>query len=152
MQTKRQAFLWNMVEADIVGYRNIELDAAMIALSEKVREKTGRDDGSFMVYYAMRVTYVANLTFVWEEGAPEEYTNLERWWDMVLRGDPVEECYLYYIRNLSNVVTNQFQDALERAHTIWKPAHEIMLEENSDPNSASGERRSKKKSVVSSAN
>lgn len=132
-QHKRQSFLYGMVAADILRYRNVERDAKAISLSNQLRDQLGRDDGAFYVLYAQRLIYTDAMHFKWHKEAPSEFTNLEAWWDMVQRGQPEAECYLYYIKNIANPVTNQWQTALDEAHKIWKPPEETSAESD-DPN------------------
>ena len=125
---KRASMLYNMVTLDIWGFRNVELDTEAIALAEKIKLVTGRDDGSFMTYYARTVKYTKAMWFRWLPETPEEYTNLEKFWNMVIQGEDEAECYLFYIKNISNPVSNDWQDTVENAHKIWKPVQEKTIE------------------------
>lgn len=133
-QHKRQTFLHNMVAADIFKFRNVERDARAIALANQLKEQVGRDDGAFYVYYAQRVVYTDALHFDWHPEAPHEFVSLETWWSMVQSGEPEVECYLFYISNISNPVSNEWQSAVDRAHAIWKPPEETN-QESDNPNS-----------------
>ena len=132
-QHKRQPFLHGMVVADIFKFRNVERDSRAIALANMLREQVGRDDGAFYVYYAQRIVYSDAMHFSWHPEAPQEFQNLETFWNMVESGEPEAECYMYYIQNISNSVSNAWQNAVEAAHTLWKPPEETA-EETADPN------------------
>lgn len=132
---KRETFLHNMVAADIFRFRNVERDSKAVAFANELRENIGRDDGAFYVFYAQRLIYTDALHFNWHEDAPPEFVNLEKWWNMVTSGASQEECYMFYIGNVSNPVSNQWQSAVERAHKLWKPPEERDdNEEDADPN------------------
>lgn len=124
---KRAAMLYKMVSLDIWGFRNVELDTEAIALAEKIKLTTGRDDGNFMNYYARCVKYTKNMWFSWHPDAPVEFTNLEEFWKMVLNGEDESECYLFYIKNISNPVSNEWQETVDEAHKIWKPTQEKTM-------------------------
>lgn len=132
-QHKVTKFLHNMVTVHVLRYRNIERDAKVIALSERIKEQTGRADGAFMVLYAQRLVYTDKMEFDWHPETPIEYMNLEKWWHMVESGEDEIECYLFYISNISNEIANEWQNVLINAHEIWKPPKETA-EESSDPN------------------
>lgn len=133
-QHKRQTFLHGMVAADIFKFRNVERDSKAVALANQLREQAGRDDGAFYVFYAQRMIYTDALHFSWHPEAPLEFKNLEKWWNMVQSGESELECYLFYVGNISNPVSNEWQTAVEAAHTIWKPPQETN-KESDDPNS-----------------
>lgn len=124
---KRASMLYNMVSLDIWGFRNVELDTEAMALVEKIKLTTGRDDGTFMMYYARCIKYTKGMWFNWHPEAPEEFTNLEKFWTMVLQGEDESECYLFYIKNISNPVSNEWQDTVENSHKIWKPVQEKTI-------------------------
>lgn len=135
---KRESFLYNMVAADFFPYRNLERDSRAMSLANKLREEIGRDDGAFYMFYANRITYTVSMTFDWHDESPPEFLALETFWNMVQKGEPDTDCYMYYISNVSNPVSNQWQDALEEAHTIWKPPVEKLSKDDekeiTDPN------------------
>lgn len=138
-QHKRVSFLHGMVAADIFRFRNVKRDVQVISLSNKLREETGRDDGGFFTYYAQRIVYTDAMYFNWHEDAPIEFVSLETWWEMLQSGQSDVDCYIYYIENISNPVSNQWQDALDDAHSIWKPVEERTITTQGgnepDPNS-----------------
>lgn len=138
-QYKREVFLWGMVAADVWGFRNVLRDTTAITIQNQIKEETGRDDGDFIYYYAENIAYVQQLHFAWIDGAPQEYINLEQWWDMVTSGKGVSECYLWYIEHVPNLVHNLFRDAVNRSHKIWKPiferANATEAEVKANPNS-----------------
>lgn len=139
MTIKSKKILSDMVTVQIHGFRNFLKDNETTALTLMLKEKTGRKEDSFMYLYAEKVIYTNDIIFNWLEGAPEEYTNFEKFWNMIHDGADGVECYLYYIENISNVVTNEWHDAVDRGHEIWKPNQEknARLNEtadNTDPN------------------
>ena len=139
MAIKNKKILDGMVTLNIHGFRNFEGDNDTTSLALLLKEKTGRKEDSFMYLYAEKVVYTESINFNWLEEAPEEYRNLETFWGMILDGTNEVECYLYYVKNISNVVTNAWHDAVEKAHEIWKPPQEknaklAGIEEQTDPN------------------
>lgn len=131
-QHKRITFLHDMVSADVFRYRNVDRDSQVLSMSEQLKEQTARNDGAFFYYYAQRWIYTDSMTFAWHKEAPLEFKNLERWWDMMQKGKDPVECYDFYIKNISNPVNNAWQNALEQAHTIWKPPSEKSTDDEGD--------------------
>lgn len=135
---KRELFFYSMIAVDVFGFRNVERDALMVALAARLEEETGRQDGSFTMSYAERVTYTIGMYFDYDQDTPQEYRNIETWWNMVNSGTDPSECYVYYVINVPNFQTNMYGEAVDKAHMIWKPASQqtIRLEEKAktDPN------------------
>ncbi len=134
-ENKRRTFFYDMVTVDIFGWRQVEFDLQSINMSTKIRQVTERDDGIFTLNYAQRAVYTRAMYFNFTADVPEEYKNLETWWKKISNGEDDVECYLYYIRNIPNPLTNTYQDAIEDAHKIWKPVEEKEIaEDETDPN------------------
>lgn len=119
---KQEKALDGMVTFEIFGFRNVKRDVEAQALAQRIAEETGRlEDGAFPLFYSQRLMYTDNVYFQWHPEAPPEFKNLETFWKMHSEGEPASEVYLWYINNISNFVSNQWSDALDRAHKIWKP-------------------------------
>lgn len=134
----RVSFFYDMIAADVFRFRNIERDSAMISLANRIQEETGREDGGLFLSYAERIVYVDEMYFLFTDDVPEEYRNIETWWKMVQAGNDPSECYVWYLTNIPNAITNLFADAVDSAHTIWKPASQQTMkkekEAETDPN------------------
>ena len=132
---KQEKILDGMVTMEMFGFRNLKRDSDARALAERILQETGREetDSVFAPFYAQRLMYTENIYFNWHEEAPPEFRSLETFWQMHSSGEPASECYLWYIENVSNVITNQWSDAQDRAHKIWKPPVE------KDPNKTTAE-------------
>ena len=126
MNYKQEKILDGMVTIEFFGFRNLKRDTDARATGERILEETGRSetDNPFALFYAQRLAYTENMYFNWHAEAPPEFKNLETFWQMHTSGEPASECYLWYIENISNVVSNQWSDAQDRAHRIWKPPEE----------------------------
>jgi len=147
--TKKKTFLYDMVTADVFGFRNVKRDVLVIDMQERLRESTGRDDGSFTTAYSQRVVYTDQMNFQWHEDVPQELRNLQEFWDMVQSGKDEVECYLYYIDSIPNYVTNAWQKVVDDSHVIWKPSEQRPVTANAgdnDPNSESAKTTGKEKS------
>ena len=129
IETKTVKFLFReqkrqMIIGEFYSYRNVGKDSDVIKLVSELQEKTGREDGVFMILYAQRKVYTVNLEFDFHPEAPAYYTNVEKWWQMVNDGETEEDCYTYYVNNCHNVVGSEWQAALEDAQTLWVPPEE----------------------------
>lgn len=125
-----------MVAGEFINYRTVGRDADVVKLVAEIKEKSGRDDGMFTLYYATRKVYTINLHFDWHPQAPKSYRALEDWWNMVQNGEAEEELYMFYIENVHNIVGQEWQAALESAQFIWKPSEEGWadeVDENGNP-------------------
>jgi hypothetical protein len=137
---KRISFFYGMISADIFSFRNVKRDADTFSLVSKLRELTGRDDGGFMALYAQRLSYTDNLEFNWgeeTEDIPADILAFEEFWKMYKQGEDAAVCYDYYINNIRNHIGNEWQDAVNEAHKIWKPTHQNTNDEEgeeTDPN------------------
>lgn len=144
----RKSFFYDMVAMDIFSFRNVKKDADSMSLAQKIKEDTLRDDNLFTIYYAQRVIYIEQMYFQWDEDVPSEIRALETWWQMVSSGQDPVQCYLFYIENIPNYLSNDFNDAVVSAHTIYKPARERMPKENDDPKLSKPKKNSAKASVL----
>ncbi len=129
VETKFEDFLFRaqkrkMVRGEFISYRSVGRDADVIRLVSQLTEKTGRDDGMFTIFYAQRRIYTVNLTFDWHPDAPAYFRSLETYWEMTQAGEPEEECYLFFVNNCQNMVSQEWQQALESAQTYWTPPEE----------------------------
>jgi hypothetical protein len=134
---KTELMAYDMVTAEIFGWRNYKRDSDVLALETRIKEETGRLEDDLAYTFAYCVSYTENLNFNWTDEAPPEATNLEVFWGMVADGVSMSECYLFYIENVANWVTNSWQQALFNAHKIWKPTAERKptdKEAEKDPN------------------
>lgn len=144
MSVKTETFLWEMVTADFFGFRNIDKDTKQIALADQIKSALVSENQSTTLEeiiddlvsgYALRLVYTLDLRFNWDKKAPEQYRALETWWKMVKRGDDIAKCYQYYTESITNVVSNEYQRAITRAHTIWTPEEENnTAESENNPN------------------
>jgi hypothetical protein len=126
-RTKTENFFYGMITAEIIGYRNIELDILVESLTRRVIEETGKNsevEERIINEYVRRLVYTKSLQFNWHEDTPEEFLSLEDWWFMVQRGEFSGACYLYYSKHVPNVITNHYLEALTKAHRIWRPPTE----------------------------
>lgn len=129
IETKIEKFLFRdqkrqMVTAEFISYRNVGKDSDVIKLVSQLQEKTGREDGVFMILYAQRRIYTVDLRFDWHPQVPPYYKSLEDWWKMVQDGESEEDCYMFYINNCHNVIGTEWHAALEEAQTMWTPPEE----------------------------
>lgn len=136
---KSRTFLYGMVTAEFFPFRNVDLDAKVVALTELLREKTGTQEFRFTQSYADRLIYTQKMAFSWDkhDDVPQEITDVEIWWNMVINDEPEEECYMFYRKHIDWQFTNEYQKSLDSAHTIWKPKVESDSrdEVDADPNS-----------------
>ena len=133
----RKTFLYDMVSADIWRFRNMRRDSEVLAMSEHIKEQTGktsRADVNFFYFYALRTVYTDAMYFAWHPDAPAEFTALEEWWNMKESGVDVMQHYDFWINNISNPIANAWYDAVEEAHEIWKPPVEQTGDDETDPN------------------
>lgn len=129
IETKFEKFLFRdqkhqMVTGEFISYRNVGKDSDVIKLVSQLQEKTGREDGVFMILYSQRRVYTIDLKFSWHPQVPVYYKSLETWWNMVQDGESEEDCYLYYINNCHNVIGTEWSAALDEAQTMWTPPEE----------------------------
>jgi hypothetical protein len=134
MTQKVKSIIYGMVTLHILGFRNLKKDADVAELAQKIQDTTGREETGFMYFYAQRLNYTDYIKFDWVDDTPDEFRSLETWWEMLQAGESEATCYDYYINNVSNFVSNEWQDAINDAHTIWKPPHERTSQETNDPN------------------
>lgn len=137
IETKIVKFLFaeqkrQMVTGEFITYRSVGRDADVIKLVSLLQEKTGREDGVFMIYYAQRKLYTVSLEFHWHPQTPAYYRNLETYWQMVQEGASEDACYDYYINNVHNVVGNEWQNALDESQKIWIPPEEGWNDEEGE--------------------
>jgi hypothetical protein len=136
--TQTEYIFYNMVGIEFIRYGTLNEYQESVSLAVYLKEKTGRDDNYFFIRYAERVKAVHNMVFEWRDDPPEAFKSLETWWNM-LSSQSDEECYLYYVMNVSMQITQEFGEAYDRARKIWKPAHQRQTPEEketeTDPNS-----------------
>lgn len=134
---KEKNILYNTVKLTVFGFRNIEKDIQVGQLTDAVKKARNADDG-YIEAIMFNVVYTEDVKFNWTDDTPEEYRNLETFWNMVIGGQDISTCYAYYIQNVPNPITRQWSDALTSAHTPWKPKIEENAKlrgEDADPNS-----------------
>jgi hypothetical protein len=124
VKLKRKYCFYDMIAVDIFGYRIVKRDAEMLERSNQIKMETQRKDGDFPLVYAEISSYVDSIWFNFSNETPAEYKTISEWWDMVISGKGVSECYMFYIDNVPNPVHNLIYDAVQDAHKIWKPSTE----------------------------
>lgn len=125
--TTKRFMLSSMVEADIVSFRNLLFESRVQELVDTIEaavKGTPYHLGGIIVKYAEFVTYCEGLTFKWKGTPPPDYTNLEVWWSMVAKGQKADECYIYYVNNISNPVTMAWYEVMNNVHKIYVPPRE----------------------------
>lgn len=139
-RTQKKEFWDGQVTAYIYEFKNPSKDGENIAINEEIEESIERIHGTFTFWYARCLAYTIEMEFNWQDDEPYFFTNLEKWWDMVVEGRPVVECYLWMTENVSNEIIDEFQAAvrsiIDKKHRKPKKEQLIGAEEEaeSDPN------------------
>lgn len=146
MSNKKRVFFYNMVEAEFFGFRNAEIDAKFLAMTEAILNELDilhREElKGFVQSYVLRLVYTINMTFTWKNDVPEEYRQIETWWNMTqpaTRGVPISTAFIYFCGNVSNQMVNAYEFSINDAHKIWTPSEEKKPEDHQpetekDPN------------------
>ncbi|RMG84829.1 MAG: hypothetical protein D6712_10595 [Chloroflexi bacterium] len=133
-KTVTKTGLGGILTFHILPYRTVKGDADAMGMAEQIKKITGRDDGWFPLHYSQRLAYTEDIEFEWADNIPDYFKLFETWWDMVKEGVSPAECYMFYIDNVPNQITYEWQEALNDAHKIWKPPSEQMPDEEAEKN------------------
>ena len=127
LSTNKESFLYDMVSASFFSFKTGLRDVQALSLAQRIEEETKREEASIMLNYSNRVEYCLDMEFNWHEDTPPELKALEDWWVMIEKGVDPGEAYMFFMANIPNYVTNGFQSAYVRSHTMWKPPGERFL-------------------------
>ncbi len=105
----------------------------------RLRELLGRADDVFTEGYSEILVYTVALQFHFSADTPDSVRALETWWQMVQRGDPAVECYLYMTNHVHGRVIRELRSAINSATRLWTTAEEksfleLTEQEQADPN------------------
>lgn len=146
-KNKKSQFYYGMITVEYFPFRNAAKDIGAFSLAQQLEEDTGRQEARNMMSYANRVEYTESMKFDWVKDMPEdiqaEVSGIQEWWDLIEAGANPAEAYLFYLNNVPNYLTNDYNESFLNAHRIWKPTVEqTPLDESerealeeSDPNS-----------------
>lgn len=139
-RTQKKTFWDNQVTIYVYEFKSPAKDAENLSIQEEIEESMGSTHGRFTFWYARFVAYTIEMEFNWEEEEPYYFTNLEEWWNMIVKGKSAIECYLWMTENISNDIIDELQNTvqsiLDRKHR--KPKREQLInageEAEQDPN------------------
>ena len=122
-----------MVTIDFISFRNVDCDMQTIELSEKIEGMFDKRYNIFIFNYCLRLVHAKNMYFDWKhEDIPDDIKALEIWWDMIISGTDVIECFNYYKLNVPNWIGDELSEAFNKATQIWKPKNERLITEEAD--------------------
>jgi len=132
--SKRATFFHKAITIESNAFQTIATITRLQGIKDQIKLAFPNAYDSVATDYAWRLVFTTNMIFNWDvlPDLPEEYHNVESWWNMVQKGEQLEICYEYFSENIPYHILEEWDEALASLQKIYKPVREEMTQKGTD--------------------